>query len=168
MSINLFIASGRLGRDMEVRTTQNGKQIGSFSLPVESGWGENKKTSWVNCKMFGDRAGKLAPYLTKGSLVTVQGKFVMEEWEKDGVKNQMACIMIDDVQLPAKQDGGNQQQSWGQPNQPQQQAAPQQPQYQPQQPAPQQPNQYAQASGGYHQTQQQPQPQNFDDSDIPF
>lgn len=119
MGINVFTASGRCGKDMELRTTPNGKAIGSFSLPVESGWGENKKTSWVTCKMFGDRAQKLQQYITKGAQVTVTGNFVLEEWERDGVKNSMPCIIVNDIQLPPQQQG--QQKSQGQWQQQQQQ-----------------------------------------------
>jgi len=98
-NINLMVATGNVGRDMEVRTTKNGKSIGSFSVPVTQGWGDNKKTSWVVCKMFGERAEKLAPYVTKGTPVTVQGEFVLEEWEKDGVKRQTAVMIVNGLQL---------------------------------------------------------------------
>lgn len=104
MSLNLFIASGHLGGDIDLRYTQNGKCVGTFSLPVESGWGDNKKTSWLRCKLFGERAEKLAPYLTKGAKITVSGSFVLEEWEKDGVSHSMPCILINDVDLPPKSD----------------------------------------------------------------
>lgn len=87
MGINVFTASGRCGQDMEVRFTPNGKAIGQFSLPVETGYGDSKKTSWVTCKMFGERAEKLAQYITKGAAVTVTGAFKLDEWEKDGVKH---------------------------------------------------------------------------------
>ena len=73
--INLFIASGNLGHDMEVKYAPNGKCIGTFSLPVKSGWGENEKTAWVRCKVLGDRAEKLAQFLTRGLKVTVHGRF---------------------------------------------------------------------------------------------
>jgi len=104
MSLNLFITSGHLGNDIDVRYTPNGKCIGQFSLPVVSGWGDNEKTSWVRCKLLGERAEKLAPYLLKGSKVTVSGRFELEEWEKDGVKNSVPCIIIDNVDLPPKSD----------------------------------------------------------------
>lgn len=45
MSINVFTASGHIGSDMEVRYTGGGTCIGSFSLPVESGYGERKKVA---------------------------------------------------------------------------------------------------------------------------
>ena len=104
MSLNLFIASGHLGNDIDIRYTANGKCIGTFSLPVESGWGDNKKTSWLRCKLLGERAEKLAPYLLKGSKVTVSGRFELEEWEKDGVKHSVPCIIVNDVDLPPKND----------------------------------------------------------------
>jgi single-strand DNA-binding protein len=133
MGINVFTASGRLGNDIDIRFTQNNKCIGSFSLPVESGWGDNKKTAWVTCKMFGERAQKLSQYLTKGSQVTVTGNFQMDEWEKDGVKHSRPVVIVNELQLPPQQPA--QQGGWGQPQQPaksaQTQQAPQQsvPQY---------------------------------------
>jgi len=104
VSLNLFIASGYLGNDIEIRYTPNGKCIGQFSLPVTNGYGEHEKTSWLRCKLLGDRAEKLAPFLLKGSKITVSGSFVLEEWEKDGVKNSMPCIIIDNIDLPPKSD----------------------------------------------------------------
>lgn len=127
MAINVFTASGRLGNDFDIRYTPNNKCIGSFSLPVESGWGDNKKTAWVSCKLFGDRAEKLAQYLTKGSQVTVTGNFQLDEWEKDGVKHSRPVIIVNDIQLPPQQQGNNN-------HQPQQSAPRQQAQQQPQQP----------------------------------
>jgi len=147
MGINVFTASGRCGSDMTVRYTPAGKAIGEFSLPVETGYGENKKTSWVTCKVFGERADKLAQYVKKGSLVTVTGAFQLDEWEKDGHKHSRPVILVNDLQLP--------------PNQQSQQGHPaQQPQ-----------GGYAAANGSQPQSsqasKQQGSYQDFDDS-IPF
>lgn len=116
MGINVFTVSGRCGSDMTVKYTANGKAIGDFSLPVETGFGDNKKTCWVSCKIFNERAEKLAQYIKKGSLVTVTGAFQMDEWEKDGVKHSRPVILVNDVQLPPNQ------QQHGHPQQHQQQA----------------------------------------------
>ena len=152
MGINVFTASGRCGQGMEVKYTSSGKAIGQFNLPVETGYGDNKKTSWVTCKVFGERAEKLAQYITKGSPVTVTGAFQLDEWEKDGVKHSRPCILVNDIQLPPQQQGG-QQAPQGQ----------QQQQRQQQQQAPQ--------NNGYQQARSQPVPQQeapqFDD-DIPW
>jgi single-strand DNA-binding protein len=69
--------------------------------------------------MFGERAQKIQQYITKGAQVTVTGNFVLEEWEREGVKNSMPCIIVNDIQLPPQQQG--QQQSQGQWQQQQQQ-----------------------------------------------
>jgi len=103
MGINVFTFTGNIGKDIDVRTTTNGKTIGSFSVACQSGFGDHEKTSWIRCKLFGDRAGKLAPYLTKGKAVTVTAEFTLEEWEKDGVKHSMASVAVRDLQLPPKE-----------------------------------------------------------------
>lgn len=105
MAINIFTASGNLGGDCETRQTPAGKTIASFSLPVKSGWGEHEQTSWLTCKMFGAKADKLPQYLTKGKKITVSGSFVLEQWEKDGVKNSKPVILVNDIDFG---DSGNQ------------------------------------------------------------
>ena len=103
MSVNVMIFAGNVGSDMEIRVTPKGKSIGKFNVAVNSGWGDNKKTSWVTCKMFNERANKLAPYVKKGMLLTVSGELAVDEWEKDGIKNKLVCCIVNDVQLPTQQ-----------------------------------------------------------------
>ena len=95
-----MIFSGNIGGDMEIRATPAGKVIGQFNVAVNQGWGDNQKTNWVTCKMFNDRAEKIAPYVKKGMLVTVSGALSVDEWEKDGIKNKRVCCIVNDVQLP--------------------------------------------------------------------
>ena len=106
--MNIFIASGNLGNDIDVRYTPAGKCVGSFSLPVKQGYGEFEKTSWVTCKILGDRAEKLSQYLTKGSKVTAFGEFVLEEWEKDGAKHSRPVIIVREVDFGGSKQGGGQ------------------------------------------------------------
>lgn len=125
MAINRFIASGNLGKDCETRSTPNGKLIASFSLPVKQGFGEHEKTSWVICLMFGPKAETLPQYLKKGMKVTVEGKFVMEEWtDKEGNKRQTPTLIVDEIDLPPRQSDSPKQNApaaqqspsgWGQP-----------------------------------------------------
>ena len=125
MAINTITASGNLGKDCEQRWTPNGKAVASFSLPVKQGYGEHEKVSWVICKMFGPKAEKLPPHLTKGIKVTVTGEFVMEEWTSQSGEKKSAPVIIVN-QLDFGGNGGNQagsqtpqNQGWGQPQQPQ-------------------------------------------------
>lgn len=148
MAINNLTISGNVGKDGELATTQSGQQILKFSVAATSGFGDKKKTSWVNCVMFGNYAGAMAQHITKGSKVCVSGEFTIEQWDKqDGTKGMAVSLNVRSMDLlGGGNGGGGQQQSqqggWGQPQQPQQQ--------QPQQ-----------------RQQPQQQPTNFDD-DIPF
>lgn len=147
MAINTITVSGNVGRDAVLRVTPNGKHIASFSLPAKSGFGENEKTSWLNCKMFGVMAEKLSGAIVKGAKVAVTGEFVIDEWTKqDGSQVQTPTILVRDIDLPPRGTQGN--------DNPRQQAS-SQPQRQ----------QYQRSSA----TQQQPSepPMDFDD-DIPF
>ena len=110
MSVNVMVFAGNVGSDMEVRVTPNGKSIGRFNVAVNSGWGDNKKTAWVTCKMFNERADKVAPYIKKGMLVTVSGELSVDEWEKDGVKNKLVCCIVNDLQLPPQKQPNQQPQ----------------------------------------------------------
>jgi single-strand DNA-binding protein len=71
---------GRLGRDPELRVTNGGTQVLSLNLATNSGYGENKITLWVRCSMFGARADRLAPMLSKGSQVLVVGELTQREY----------------------------------------------------------------------------------------
>nr|DAL17983.1 MAG TPA_asm: Single strand binding protein [Caudoviricetes sp.] len=109
MPINVITISGNVGKDAIVRVTPNGKHIATFSLPAKSGFGDNEKTSWLQCKMFGAMAEKLSAAILKGAKVTVTGEFVIEEWDKnDGSKASIPTILVRDIDLPPKQNGQQQ------------------------------------------------------------
>lgn len=113
MSINCITFSGNTGSDMEVRTTPSGKQIGTVNVATRQGWGDHERTTWIKVKVLGERAGKLAPYITKGCVLTVTGQFTVEEWKaKDGTEKRDLVCIADQVQLPPKEPQGASQ---GQP-----------------------------------------------------
>lgn len=108
MAINTIIVSGNVGKDAVLRVTPNGKHIASFSIPAKTGFGENEKTSWLNCKMFGAMAEKLSVAVVKGAKVTVSGEFVIEEWTRqDGSAAQTPTILVRDIDLPPRGTPGN-------------------------------------------------------------
>lgn len=108
MAINTITISGNVGKDAVLRVTPNGKHIASFPLPAKSGFGENEKTSWLNCKMFGAMAEKLSVAVVKGAKITVTGDFVIEEWTKqDGSQAQSPTILVRDIDLPPRSANGS-------------------------------------------------------------
>ena len=76
---NITIA-GRCTKDAEVRRTQDGTEVAGFSVAVDDGFGQNKSTLFFDCSIWGKRADKLAPMLTKGKQVTVSGDLGTREY----------------------------------------------------------------------------------------
>lgn len=79
MSLNVCTFSGRLGRDAEQKQLSSGTSVMDFSIAVDTGFGDKKRSFWIKCSMFGDRATKLATYLTKGQLVGVSGELTQSD-----------------------------------------------------------------------------------------
>lgn len=86
-SVNKVILVGNLGRDPEVRTTNNGMRIVSFSLATSERWkdrqtGEQQdRTEWHNVVIMNERLGEVAErYLRKGSSVYVEGQLQTRKW----------------------------------------------------------------------------------------
>lgn len=102
---NITIA-GRLGKNSETRRTQDGKPVTSFSVAVDDGYGQNKKTAWFDCSIWGDRGEKLAQYLTKGTAVAVSGELGTREYEG----RTYLTVRVNDVTML----GGGERHSGGQ------------------------------------------------------
>jgi len=100
--MNLLIASGNIGRDVDLRFLPSDTAVANFSIPVSSGYGDKKKTTWVKCVMFGKRAESLSPYLLKGTKVTVCGEFSLDTWETDGETKSMPCIKVNEIDLHSR------------------------------------------------------------------
>jgi single-strand DNA-binding protein len=76
-----IVISGRTGKDAELRRLQDGTPVLSFSVAVDDGYGESKKTMWFDCSMFGARGQALEKHLVKGTPVTAAGDFGKREHE---------------------------------------------------------------------------------------
>ena len=76
--MNVFTFSGNLGRDCRTNTVGQ-SFVCNFSVAVTEGYGDKKKTHWVECAYWGKGAEAVAPYLLKGQQVVVSGEFGMKE-----------------------------------------------------------------------------------------
>lgn len=70
--MQILIIAGNVGRDAELRTTQNGDKVLGFSLAVDNG--KDKPATWVDCSVWGKRAESLNGHITKGKKLTVSGR----------------------------------------------------------------------------------------------
>ena len=123
MSVNKVILVGRLGKDPEVRYSNNGNAITNFNLATSRVY-KNKQgekvdeTEWHRCVSFGRTAEVCGEYLHKGSLIYVEGRLQTRDWEdKDGNKRWTTEIIIDNMRmLGSKNDrSGSSAESSGNP-----------------------------------------------------
>ena len=151
--LNVAIIMGRLTRDPELRRTNSGKPVASFTVAVDRDYaaeGQEKETDFIDCVAWNGTAEFVSKYFTKGSMIVVNGRLQLRNWtDKEGNKRRSAEILAGNVyfgeskksqegtrptQNPYNQPGGYAPQGYGA--------------YPP--PVPQQ---------GYPQYNQQPQPQ---------
>lgn len=115
MPVNSVALSGNLGRDAEYRAFQNGGGVAGFSICVnerrknQAGEYEDRP-NWFRCSLFGSRAEKLAPYLTKGTRVAVSGRLRSSEYEKDGEKRTSIEVVVDDLEFMSSRNAPVRQQ----------------------------------------------------------
>ena len=87
-SVNKVILVGNLGRDPEIRSTQDGTRVATLNLATSETWrdrasGERKeRTEWHRVAIFNDRLVELAEkYLRKGSKIYVEGQLQTRKWQ---------------------------------------------------------------------------------------
>jgi single-strand DNA-binding protein len=86
-SVNKVILVGNLGRDPEVRSTQDGRKIVNLNLATSENWkdrgtGERReRTEWHKVVIFNENLGRIAEqYLKKGSTVYLEGQLQTRKW----------------------------------------------------------------------------------------
>src|ERR1700752_4186121 len=101
-SVNKVILVGNLGKDPEVRSTQDGSKIVNLTLATSETWndrasGERKeKTEWHRVVIFNDRTAEVAEkYLKKGAKVYVEGSLQTRKWtDQQGQERYTTEVMI--------------------------------------------------------------------------
>lgn len=108
--MNKLIITGHLGRDAEVRHTQSGTAVCSFSVACPTGYGDNEKTVWFNCAIFGKRAeSKLPEHLTTGQKVMVEGEVSLDEYKnKDNESKASLKVFVQNLELIGSRPASNQ------------------------------------------------------------
>jgi len=102
--VNKAIILGRLGKDPETRYTTSGSAVTNFSVATTEQWtkdGEkHEKTEWHRVTAFGRLAEICGQYLSKGSLVYLEGKIQTRDWEdKDGNKRYTTEIVAREMKM---------------------------------------------------------------------
>jgi single-strand DNA-binding protein len=120
------VVVGNLGKEPEIRSTGSGKKVASFSVAVDQGFGDSKKTEWVNIIAWEKLAEFAEKYLKKGKTIALSGTLQTSSWEDkaSGQKRYKTEVVARDITFmdTRSSEGG---QSRSNTAQPRQQAAPQ-------------------------------------------
>ena len=110
--LNRIVIMGRLTRDPELRRTQNGTAVTSFSIAVDRDFksrdnGE-KATDFIDVVAWRQTAEFVCQYFTKGRMAVVEGRLQIRDWQdKDGNKRRSAEVVADNVYFGDSRPAGN-------------------------------------------------------------
>lgn len=108
MNINVWTGTGNLGQDVELRYTSNSKPVTNLRLAVNNGYGEKKKTTWIEVVVWDKQAELCNQYLKKGSKVGVSGRLQSREYEKNGQVITVIEVVAEKIEfLDARDVSGN-------------------------------------------------------------
>ena len=103
MSLNKVMVIGNVGRDPEMRYTQKGDPVTSFSVAASRSWtgpdGERREeTEWFSVVAWNKLAERCNQFITKGRKVYVEGRLRTRSWEgQDGQKRYRTEVVASDV-----------------------------------------------------------------------
>jgi single-strand DNA-binding protein len=99
--LNHIITMGRLTRDPELRRTNSGVAVASFTIAVDrdrAPEGQEKETDFIDCVAWRGTAEFVEKYFKKGSMIALKGRLQIRSWtDKEGNKRRSAEIVADNV-----------------------------------------------------------------------
>lgn len=100
--LNRAIITGRLAKDVELRYSQNGNAVASFTVAVSRTFANQngeRETDWINVVTFKKQAENVANFTRKGSLVGIDGRIQTRSYDTDNGKRYVTEIVADTVQF---------------------------------------------------------------------
>lgn len=111
--LNHIVLMGRLTRDPELRRTQTGTAVASFSLAVERDFasrdGGDRQTDFIDIVAWRQTAEFVSKYFSKGRMAVVSGRLQLRDWtDRDGNKRRSAEVIAENVYFgDSKRDGAS-------------------------------------------------------------
>lgn len=143
--MNLVVLCGNLTRDPELTETSGGKSVCNFSIAVNDPFNEEGEADFFNCVAWGNTADTIATYFKKGRKILISGKIKIDKYEKDGVKQQRPKIIVNSFEFVQKRQDDEDDYYNSSSN-----------------------NRNNNSKGKSSGQRKKPDPESFDDDDIPF
>ena len=111
--LNQIAIQGRLVRDPELRRTNSGKAVTSFTLVCDRDFknqqtGE-KEVDFIECVAWGGTAEMVEKYFHKGQMAVATGRLQLRDWtDKNGQKRRTAEILVNSIYFCGSKENGTQ------------------------------------------------------------
>ncbi len=112
--LNRVILMGRITHDLEVKQTQSGVSVLSFSVAVDRGYvkqGEERQTDFINCVAWRQTADFIGRYFARGRMIAIEGQLRTRTYDdKNGTKHYVTEVYVDNASFtgePKQQGSGN-------------------------------------------------------------
>lgn len=108
--MNHVVLMGRLTKDPEIRYTNSGKTVGSFSIAVNRRFKSDgqPEADFFNCVTFGKQAEFVEKYLHKGTKILLDGEVQNNNYkDKDGVTHYSVSIIVDEIEFAESKSQNN-------------------------------------------------------------
>lgn len=101
--MNKIILIGRMTKDIEIRYTQNQKEVGSFDLAVNRNYKNSNgeyDTDFFKCIAWGNLAKTIQTYTSKGSQIAIEGRVENRTYQaNDGTNRYVTEVVVEGMQL---------------------------------------------------------------------
>lgn len=109
--LNKIFIMGRVTRDPELRRTQNGTAVTSFTMAVDRDFKNadgTKDTDFIDVVAWRNTAEFVSKYFGKGRMAVVEGRLQLRDWtDKDGNKRRNAEVLADNIYFGDSKNEGN-------------------------------------------------------------
>ena len=109
--MNKVILVGRLTKAPELRTTQSGVNVCSFTVACDRRFqkeGEERQADFINCIAWRNTADFISNYFTKGTRIALDGSIQTRSWDaEDGTKRYATEVIVDHAEFAQSKSEGN-------------------------------------------------------------
>lgn len=98
--INKVVLIGRITKDIELKSTSNGKEVCQFNLAVTRNYKNQNgeyESDFINCIAYGKTAELISKFTKKGDKIAIEGRIQTGSYEKDGKKVYTTDIIVENV-----------------------------------------------------------------------
>ena len=98
--VNSVILTGRIGKELELKSTPSGKSVCNFSLAVV----RDESVDWIYCVAWDKGAEALTKFAHKGDRLTIQGRLMVREFEHNGENRKVTEVTVEKIVFSDKRE----------------------------------------------------------------